>query len=178
MPSTLFCVFPSHPSSRYCNITFILVLAHVMKQLSATVTLREPVQFELAWVSSSLAIIRAPLNSPPRCAAGCVSWYCSPPRFFNSMKMPRLWAPGITRMLVPVNFALNWSKPRAIIPFSGQSTKKAETGGWCDVCSVKNDTFTALFDDVLAALLVGLLSGPCLMGGAVSSTSQIHCTGY
>jgi hypothetical protein len=41
-----------------------------------------------------------------------------------------------------VNLADNWSKPRAVSPFSGQSTKKAETGGWWDVCSVRYETLT------------------------------------
>lgn len=61
------------------------------------------------------------------------------------MKIPRLWTPGVTRMLVPVNFALSWSNPRAVIPLAGQSTKKAETGGWCEVCSVMYETRTVLF---------------------------------
>lgn len=56
--------------------------------------------------------------------------------------MPRLWAPGDTLMLVPVNLAEIWSKPRAVMPFSGQETKKADTGGWWEVCSVRNASFS------------------------------------
>lgn len=50
--------------------------------------------------------------------------------------MPRLCWPGVMRTEVPVNLALIWSKPRAVMPRWGQSTQKAETGGWWDVCSV------------------------------------------
>lgn len=51
--------------------------------------------------------------------------------------MPMLCSPGRTLTLVPVNFAEIWSKPRAVRPRSGQTTLKALTGGWWDVCSVR-----------------------------------------
>ena len=107
-------------------MTLILVLRHVKKQLSATVTDKEP------------------RSIPPRCAIGWVIWYSSSSRFFKLINMPKLCAPGVTRILVPVNLALSWSKPRALMPFTGQSTKKADTGGWCEVCSVMYDTLTCL----------------------------------
>jgi hypothetical protein len=86
-------------------------------------------------------------------------------------------------MLVPVNFAAIWSYPRAEISFSGQSMYHAETGGWCEVCSVRYDILTLflpgccvvddLLDAIEAALLAGALDG-CLSCGRVSSTTQLH----
>lgn len=58
------------------------------------------------------------------------------------MKMPMLCSPGKTLTEVPVNLAVIWSKPRAVMPFSGQATWKALTGGWCEVCSVRYETVT------------------------------------
>ena len=89
------------------------------------------------------------------------------------IKIPRLWAPGVTRMLVPVNLALSWSKPRAETPLTGQSMKKADIGGWCDVCSVMYETRIGLFFVPTCSVGDSLRATPKI-GGAVSSTSQLH----
>jgi hypothetical protein len=70
---------------------FSLVLGHVTVHVSAT------------------EIYSDPLSSPPSDAAGCTSWYSSLSLSVSVMKMPRLYAPGVTRTDVPVNFALIWS---------------------------------------------------------------------
>ncbi len=53
-------------------MAFIRVLGQVMKHVSATVTESEP------------------RINPPRCAAGCVSWYSSLSRFERLINIPRL----------------------------------------------------------------------------------------
>lgn len=71
-------------------------------------------------------------------------------------------------MRVPVKLALIWSKPLAVMPFSGQLMKYAETGGWCEVCSVKYEILSGDFNLVL------LVPGPS-NEGLVSWISQLHC---
>lgn len=85
----------------------------------------------------------------------------------------------MTRILVPVNFALNWSNPYAEIPLTGQSTQKAETGGWCEVCSVMYETRTGfpVVSTVLPVSMALLADSFCplpIIVGALSSTSQLH----
>lgn len=89
------------------------------------------------YAPSDTEMFRFPLKNPPRCAGGCVRRYSSPPRPSSVMKMPMLCSPGDTLMVVPVNFAVIWSKPRAVRPRSGHEMWKALTGGWWDVCSVR-----------------------------------------
>ena len=76
-------------------------------------------------------------------------------------------------MLVPVNLALSWSKPRALTPLTGQSTHQAETGGWWEVCSVRYEIRTGLFLVSIRSFVDSLRLSPSI-DGALSSTSQLH----
>lgn len=63
-PRTLFCERPSHPSSKYSKITFILVFAHVTKQESATDTLRDPTQISYLGYVQMPVVTHLSVNRP------------------------------------------------------------------------------------------------------------------
>jgi len=72
-------------------------------------------------------------------------WYLSPspgPPVI-SIKMPLLNEPGATRSVVPETLADIWSIPFISIERAGQDAKYADTGGWCDTCSVMYTTRTS-----------------------------------
>src|ERR1700733_10240871 len=56
------------------------------------------------------------------------------------MKIPWLNCPGNTFNVVPDTFAEIWSIPRSSSEREGQETWYADTGGWCETCSVRNTT--------------------------------------
>ena len=72
--------------------------------------------------------------------------------------MPLLKCPGATRSVVPDTLADIWSMPAMSMCRDGHEAKYAETGGWCETCSVRKTTRTAPASMDVAAVdvLVGL----------------------
>ena len=66
-------------------------------------------------------------------------WYVSPTPASPVMrtKMPLLNEPGMTRSVVPDTFAEIWSIPASSRCRLGHAAWYADTGGWCDTCSVR-----------------------------------------